>query len=309
MSSEHDTPQAQATGYHSLDTTIDLFIGVEFSEEQSADLRLSLELLQRFDYPEIDFKLLNIVALEGFEDPSATRDKFYYEVFSMIKDLLVMHGLTVSDSCSLSHANMFAEAFWLIQHRDDYEPFVAIFTSTLSDEEMMISFMQEFCQIDEASFLENVSELRSTLVKTLKSYVLSKHERSQGPELSTPEEYAQKAALIERLKLIDTLHPSTLGVALMAAGVMPMQPFSVYIKLIEDDLVFDSIEAAAFNILSLSTLSKGAAANPIEDYKNNLGLMGSTFDDYRKIEPKLLEIHSRLLELERVRAQESRMNP
>lgn len=271
-----------------MEELVDDFIDANLGPEMAAEVRRALNLCTFFNVEDVYDRLIDIIVLEGIEQPDGIRDGFYEALIDTLRGILKAHTIVLAEEATLEQINELLTALARIQYREDYSNYLRILEGTESDIEQFTEIMSDLCELDQVSLLDLIVAFDSSTIDVLKQYMYNKEE--ENTELK--EENKELRKQLQLFFKADEKKES-IGSQLAETGMLVSVPFHVYIPYIHEVLEEEKSPAKlALHILSVLYMSTDGYQNPLELYRqHSIELLGD-INRTSAVEVRLLEMLS-----------------
>lgn len=253
--------------------TILTYAASSFSHEKVDEIEDAIAVLNTFQFPNLEPRLLEIIHDPVADDEAAGDMKFLGELHDCYNELFEEIGMVV-ESEDLGRMAEFAISLNRIPLVEDPVPFLRLMETDLANEEIIANMVSEVSTLSVEDVMEMLLEVPDAHIHQL-TVLLEKFELNQ-PEDPTLVERTQK--LVTNLRAFhDFIKKETLASRMVLSGFKEGFELATYYPYIKEMLVIDqqnpNIEQYATDLLSFFYLGIDSFTQPVAVYnKTSEGL-------------------------------------
>lgn len=244
-----------------MDELISTYVENTFTEELKHEIYRSFSLFDYFEHQNALSGLIDILNDASYMDSNALKDKFVLELHSQLDYVLQQHNIRVTPEATLEEKNEIISALALIQNLEDYSGIITLLESFESDDLQLATILSDLCMLDYTRILSLIEYFDPHILQLLKDFIYSKENEAAGED-------KQPLAVVANAKLFFTQYgKENIGGNLIDNDVNMGSKFETYLPFVDEDLVVESDEQTAMNILSLLYLSIDGYNAPLLVYR------------------------------------------
>lgn len=244
-----------------MDDIIRLFIETYYTEEIKRELYKSLSLFSLYEHNEARSGLEAIVTQHGLISNEDLVDTFRMEIITQLDYVLKEHTIVVTEEATISHRNEILSGLFLLQDMEDYTGVIRMLESMETDETMLVTILSDVCAIDETELMTIIGDFSPRMLLILKEYIYEKEESKAQPN-------PERSDILENYKsFLHVCGKGTPGEALLKGNMLLGSNFAAYHSFVSEDLIVDSDDLTAANILSIIYLTENGWKNPLVHYR------------------------------------------
>lgn len=286
-----------------MDKLIIDFITAYFTYDLQVEIYRSFRLLNDYEYNDAFAGFVDIINNESYVSAEDMKDQFIIELNSKLNFILKEHTIELTNEATIFDKNEILVAFLLIQDLEDYTGIISLLESFESKEEKLSLILSDLTMLDQAKVLELVVSFSDTMLDTLKQFIYeienNKPEKANGSKFIT----------INNLKqLFSCLGKDNLGYLLAKSGVIVGERFETYLPYTDKDLVANTDEQTALNILSLIYMSSDGINNPLLLYRKYSFQILQDLNKVSRIEVLVVSMVNKLNEFKKALHEKDRLS-
>jgi hypothetical protein len=260
-----------------MDDLIAAFINTAYTEEMQREIYSMFQISESFDMKDPYSAFLDIVTDTGSTNQEILADQFISVVHDRLDFLLHEHTIRVIDGCTIAHKNQILNGLYRLMALEDYTGVIAALESFEDQYATLALILSEVCMMDSTEIMLTIDHISDTLLIRLKQYVYAQ----ERPESVPPD----ASNIIMRLKVFTEMFEGHgVGIDLVTAGFMVGESFSTYYGYVSKDIIGESDDATALNILSIIYMTPEGVTNPIGVYRDHSAEIFSDLQTISKME-------------------------
>lgn len=277
-----------------------LFAEDTFADEVVDNIRKSFSLFEAYDYQDAYQGMYEIATDESSTTIDSRMSLFIIELCSQLDFIVKQHLILVDDDTTLKQRLVLLDALYRLQHLESYAAIDAILGSEQDPIDKMSLILEDLTEYDQGYFLTILKEVDRRSIFLLEKFV----ETKLSPEETKPVD----KKLIERIKLFNhTLGKENIGCAMVEAGMAVGYPFDVYLPFISNDILDDSDEVTALNILSVLYITDTQYGQMVQVFREVADKL-MPIDKVGNVEGYIFKFLSRLDDQQKVQNEQNRIS-
>lgn len=285
-----------------MDDLIHLVLETYFSEEAQEEIRRSFDLFDHFEYSKVYADLGTLACLHGQESSDSIVDRFNALVKEGLDDVLKEHTIVLIPEATIKDRNEICLALAHIQDLQDYTGIIRILESFQSDDIQLARILADMSMYDESRILELIQSFESKVLEILKSYIYEK-EKAQPQK----DDYIARSVRDNFLLFTKLFGNATTGSKMLESSVVMGERMATYLTFFQDDLVSQSDEETALNILSVIYYSCDGYNSPLLLYRKYSNYILQDLVRVTRVENNVMALISKFLEFIKAEDEKARL--
>lgn len=272
--------------HDSAEDEIQAYITENFTTEYASDLLAALSLLYAFELEGVQDTLCEMIYDPSREDTEPHTLAFSTFIVDSTLSLLEMQGIVV-EQASLCEMVAILSATLIVQNCEDPVPYLRVLElNTIGDEEKIALILKDFCYLDETKLISLFAEIRPSLPGLLYNHLLALEQRSVSEE-----EEPDTTVIVKNFRLFESCFGrNTFADSVLASGMRPGLPFSIYVAYITPQTLEDK-DKYALDIFSLLLLAVDTYNRPVAAFRELSETLLHDPKDYQWVETALQKIN------------------
>lgn len=248
-----------------MDPLIESYCIDTFTDDLVGDIFLSFEILNNYDYPELDLDFIRVIMEDTSIDATDMQDKFINLVHAKLDEVLSSHTVILNERASIEDKCKFLEALYLVQDLIDYSNLIYLLESDLEPDEKLAEVIAQLTDLSIPTIISLIEHYDEEILKTLQDYIYRKMALIPPP---IPDPIIKKMA-VNIFKLETFIKTKTLGGTIIDAGGLINQSFIEYIpQFVKLATEYNTIQYT-YHLLSVLLITKDGYLNPINVFRNH----------------------------------------
>jgi len=285
-----------------MDELIKFFINNYYTDELKIELNTSFDIFSRYEYNEAYSKIIDLLNDNNFMTSSDAIDSFTSIINSGLDFILKEHTITLNDNATIVDKNELLIALLRIQDLEDYESIICVLESLETDEEKLSLILSDLCKLDQIRILTIIDSFNNSILKLLKQFIYKKEKLNSESIEQIQIDIETNLKLFIKFKKDNNLINNILGTMVIGSS------FNNYLSFFGDDIIANSDEETANNILALLYMSLDGYVSPLSTYRIFSYDILQNLDKVSKIETIILNIINAFNEFKKVENEKNRLS-
>jgi len=278
------------------DPLIYAYISNNFNPVQQSLVDRAFSIFHIVEYEDFEDNYIDIITKEQMEDSLGIFDAFWKQLMDDVNYILKEHAIEVDDTYPISKIVSIMDGIVMLTYLEDYEYISSVLASTEKDTlGKLATILATVTDISEHDVYEIVTEVDDGLLDKLRDYILEREQIDATVSDNDDNISKEEILMLQKMSKIKEGY-IPYGIGLILNGIPPKQSIEYY--LVAYSIKGKSLDEIAYDIYSIMLVHEPLMDDPIDTYRTGLVDIVPDMSSKMKIEAKLIEISSKLANIE-----------